>query len=166
MQYGTFKDGREHYTGLFWISIYILLQLAVLDADGYAVCPDCGTRVKCGSVWLANLEKRHRKSDACKTARDKHDKEQKKKNTSLFKYFKGPKAPAVPSTIIRSEPVQSHRLTPLQVISNSFSMDWNSLFWIVSSTLRQAWNKATKMALCSVRGIWANSRREAPASMM
>ena len=91
----------------------------MLDADGYAVCPDCGTRVKCGSVWLANLKKRHQKSDACKTARDKHDKEQKKKNTSLFKYFKGPKAPAVPSTIIRSEPVQSHRLTPLQVIDTS-----------------------------------------------
>ena len=36
------------------------MQLAVLDADGYAVCPDCGTRVKCGSAGLANLEKRHR----------------------------------------------------------------------------------------------------------
>ena len=35
------------------------MQLAVLDADGYAVCPDCGTRVKCGSAGLANLEKRH-----------------------------------------------------------------------------------------------------------
>jgi hypothetical protein len=45
--------------------------------------------------------------------------EQKKKNTSLFNYFKGSKAPAVPSTIIRSELIQSHRLTPLQVIDTS-----------------------------------------------
>jgi len=91
----------------------------VLDADGYAICPDCGTRVKCGSAGLANLEKRHRTSDACKNAQAKRNKEEKKKNTSLFNYFKGPKAPAVPSTIIRSEPIQSHRLTSLQVIDTS-----------------------------------------------
>jgi hypothetical protein len=95
------------------------MQLAVLDADGYAVCPDCGTRVKCGSAGLANLEKRHRTSDACKSAQEKRNRDKKKKNTSLLNYFKGPKAPAVSSTIIRSEPIQSHRLTPLQVIGAS-----------------------------------------------
>ena len=88
----------------------------VLDADGYAVCPDCGTRVKCGRVGLANLEKRHRTSDACKNAQEKRKKEQKKKNTNLFNYFKGAKAPVVPSTIVRSEPIQSHQLAPFQVI--------------------------------------------------
>ena len=93
------------------------MQVAVLDADGYAACPDCGTRVKCGRVGLANLEKRHRNSDACKNAQEKHKKEENKKNTSLFNYFKGPKVG----------------------------------------------NKATKMALRSVRGIWANERREARA---
>jgi hypothetical protein len=92
-------------------------QLAVLDADGYAICPDCGTRVKCGSAGLANLEKRHRTSDSCKNAREKRDKDQKKKNTSLFNYFKGPKVPAVPSTIIHLGPIHSHRLTPTQAIS-------------------------------------------------
>ena len=95
------------------------MQLAVLDTDGYAVCPDCGTRVKCGSAGLANLEKRHRPSDACKNAQQKRDKEQKKKDTSLFNYFKGPKVPVVPLTIIRSELIQSRRLTPLQVIDTS-----------------------------------------------
>ena len=95
------------------------MQVAVLDADGYAACPDCGTRVKCGRVGLANLEKRHRNSDACKNAQEKHKKEENKKNTSLFNYFKGPKAPAMPSAIIRSEPIQSHRSTPLQVIDAS-----------------------------------------------
>lgn len=43
------------------------MQLAVLEVDGYAVCPDCGTRVKCGSAGLNNLEKCHRASDACST---------------------------------------------------------------------------------------------------
>jgi hypothetical protein len=65
------------------------LQVAVLEADGYAICPDCGTRVKCGSVGLNNLEKCHRGSD-----------------------------------------------------------------------------KATKMALCGLRGNWGSERREALASMM
>ena len=59
-------------------------QIAVLDADGYATCPDCGTRVKCGSAGLMNLEKCHQTSNACKNARDKRNKDQKKKNTSLF----------------------------------------------------------------------------------
>lgn len=95
------------------------MQLVVLDADGYAVCPDCGTRVKCGSAGLANLEKRHRTSDACKNAREKRDKNQKLKNTNLFNYFKGPKAPAVPSTIIRSRPIQSYRLAPADAIDTS-----------------------------------------------
>jgi hypothetical protein len=95
------------------------MQLAVLGADGYAICPDCGTRVKCGSAGLANLEKRHRTSDTCKNAREKRDKDQKQKNTSLFNYFKGPKAPAVPSTINRSGPILNHQLTPTGAIYNS-----------------------------------------------
>jgi len=92
------------------------MQLAVLEADGYAVCPDCGTRVKCGSAGLNNLEKRHRTSEACKNAREKRDKGRKKKNTNLFNYFKGPKAPTVPSIITCSRPIQSHRLAPTQAV--------------------------------------------------
>jgi transcription elongation factor Elf1 len=53
------------------------MQIAVLDTDGYAICPDCGTLL------------------------------------------------------------------------------------IVSSNLRSAGNKATKMALCGVRDLWANFEREA-----
>ena len=95
------------------------MQVAVLDANGYAICPDCRTRVKCGSARLANLEKHYRTSGACKNAQEKRNRDQKRKNTSLFNYFKGPKAPAVPSMIIHSEPIQSHQLTPLQVIGTS-----------------------------------------------
>jgi positive regulator of sigma E activity len=32
---------------------------AVLDAEGYAECPDCGARIHCGTVGIQNLEKRH-----------------------------------------------------------------------------------------------------------
>jgi hypothetical protein len=34
-----------------------------LDAEQYAVCPDCKTRIHSGSVGLANLEKNHRAAD-------------------------------------------------------------------------------------------------------
>ena len=34
---------------------------SVLDAEGYAVCPDCDSHVNCGTIGLANLEKRHRR---------------------------------------------------------------------------------------------------------
>jgi hypothetical protein len=33
---------------------------ATLDTEGYAVCPDCGSSIHCGTVGLPNLEKRHR----------------------------------------------------------------------------------------------------------
>ncbi|KAF8227847.1 hypothetical protein L208DRAFT_1404914 [Tricholoma matsutake] len=31
----------------------------ILDTEGYAVCPDCDSRVNCGTIGLANLEKHH-----------------------------------------------------------------------------------------------------------
>ena len=36
-----------------WVWLKLEVNQAVLDAEGYAQCPDCGT------VGLANLEKRH-----------------------------------------------------------------------------------------------------------
>ena len=29
--------------------------LPFLDAEGFATCPDCGSRVNCGTIGLANL---------------------------------------------------------------------------------------------------------------
>ena len=37
----------------------IQTALPILDAEGYAICPDCDSRVNCGTIGLANLEKRH-----------------------------------------------------------------------------------------------------------
>ena len=53
------------------------LPKAVIDAEGYAVCPDCGTRIKCGPTGLANLEKRHQGTATCKAAQAKHEKAEK-----------------------------------------------------------------------------------------
>ena len=35
------------------------MALPILDAEGYAICLDCDSRVNCGTIGLANLEKRH-----------------------------------------------------------------------------------------------------------
>ena len=84
----------------------------VLDAEGYATCPDCGTRIKCGPAGLKNLEKRHRGTATCQTARAKRDKNAKmKKNGSILSFLK-PTAAPVPSAISHSAPVHSYRLGP------------------------------------------------------
>jgi len=62
--------------------------LPVLDAEGYATCPDCGSRVNCGTVGLANLEKRHRGKKVCKAVN-----------------FLQPKATTVASTLSKRAPV-------------------------------------------------------------
>ena len=37
----------------------IQTALPILDAEGYAICLDCDSRVNCGTISLANLEKCH-----------------------------------------------------------------------------------------------------------
>jgi hypothetical protein len=72
----------------------------VLDGDGYAECPDCGTRIHCGTVGLQNLEKRHRGSKICLESKAKRDKNANlKKNGTLLNFFNRPKPSLVPSTI-------------------------------------------------------------------
>ncbi|KAF8154654.1 hypothetical protein B0H34DRAFT_799416 [Crassisporium funariophilum] len=74
----------------------------VLNANGYTVCPDCNTRVHCGIVGLANLEKHHWPSKACKEAREEQDKNQKKKSSNILSFFTKSKAPPVPAAISSS----------------------------------------------------------------
>lgn len=83
----------------------------MLDADRRAVCPDCGTRVHCGTIGLANLEKRHRGTKTCIETRVKRDKEAaKQKNGSLLTFFQRPKVPAVPLMILASKPVHGYKM--------------------------------------------------------
>jgi hypothetical protein len=94
--------------------------VGVLDADGWAICPDCRTRINCGPSGLGNLEKRHRGTPTCNNNKEKRAKEElknrnTKKNGSLLSYFKKPKAASIPSTVSNPAPVHSHKLAPEQV---------------------------------------------------
>jgi hypothetical protein len=87
----------------------------VLDTEGYAECPDCGNKIHCGTVGLANLEKRHRGTKICLETKAKRDKNVKmKKNGSLLTLFSQPKPMLVPSTVSTILPIQSQAL--LQVV--------------------------------------------------
>lgn len=70
----------------------------VIDAEGYTVCPDCDSCINCGTVRLANLEKRHRGKKVCKAAQEKRDKKARKKqngdNGTILAFLK-PKAARV-----------------------------------------------------------------------
>ena len=61
---------------------------------------------------LANFEKRHRGTLTCKAAKDKRDRENKKKKDGSILSFLKPRTTAVPSTLINSTPIHSHRLAP------------------------------------------------------
>jgi hypothetical protein len=92
-----------------------LVPVGVLDADGWAICPDCLTRINCGPSGLGNLEKRHRQTPTCDDNKAKRAKEvlkmkMMKKNGSLLNYFKKPKAASIPSTVSNPAPVHSHKL--------------------------------------------------------
>ena len=86
-------------------------MLPVLDAEGYAVCPDCDSRVNCGTIGLANLEKRHRGKKVCRAAQEKRDKAKKNKDRTILSFLK-PKPTIVPSTVSSKGPVHSHKLAP------------------------------------------------------
>jgi len=63
--------------------------LPILDAEGYAICPDCDSRVNCGTIGLANLEKHHHGKKICKAVQWKRDKEvKKKKDGNILSFLK------------------------------------------------------------------------------
>ena len=52
---------------------------AVLNAEGYAECPDCGAHIHCSTVGIQNLEKWHQGSNICLESKAKQDKNEKMK---------------------------------------------------------------------------------------
>ncbi|KAF8810813.1 hypothetical protein BYT27DRAFT_7221830 [Phlegmacium glaucopus] len=99
----------------------------VLDAEGYAICPDCGTCIKCGPAGLKNLEKCHCGTDTCKNAQAKQDKEVKKKKNGLILSFLKPRAVLVPLTVSSSSPIHCHKLAPATTKDTSFTISTNPL---------------------------------------
>lgn len=97
----------------------LVVPVGVLDDEGWAICPDCLTRINCGPSGLGNLEKRHRQTPTCvdnkaKRVKEELMKQKAKKNGSLLNYFKKPKAASIPSTVHNPASVLSHKLAPEQ----------------------------------------------------
>lgn len=80
------------------------------------MCPDCKTRIHCGTVGLANLEKNHRGKKTCIKAKEKYEKAQKEsKNPTILAFFNRPKAVPIPSTITPATKVKtSQRYIPVE----------------------------------------------------
>jgi MinD superfamily P-loop ATPase len=83
--------------------------LPVLDAEGYALCPDCNSHIKCGTIGLANLEKCCHGTKACKAAQEKQDKAKTRKDGTILRFLK-PKAATMPSTVGSQAAVHSYKL--------------------------------------------------------
>ena len=80
--------------------------LPTVDAEGYTICPDCGSRINCGTVGLANLKKCHHGKKVCKAAQEKRDKLTKRSQNGTIPSFLKPKATFVPLTL--SSPALIH----------------------------------------------------------
>src|SRR5271168_4430125 len=83
--------------------------LPVLDAEGYVLCPYCNSRINCGTIGLANLEKRHQGTKVCKAAQEKQDKVKTRKDRTILMFLK-PKAAPVSSTVGSRAVVHSYKL--------------------------------------------------------
>ena len=59
----------------------------VLDAEGYAECPNCRACIHCGTVGLANLEKWHCGMKICLETKAKQDKNAKVKRNRSLTFF-------------------------------------------------------------------------------
>ena len=84
---------------------------AVLNAEGYAECPDCGAHIHCSTVGIQNPEKRHQGSKTCLESEAKRDKNAKmKKNRTHFSFFNWLKPSLVPSMVPSVPLIQSPAL--------------------------------------------------------
>ncbi len=83
----------------------------MLDAQGFTICPECDTRINCGTAGLANLA-RHQGKGTCRAAKDKRDKDGKKKNMTILAFWKKPTAKPIliPSTVTHVKPIHNRIL--------------------------------------------------------
>ncbi len=94
------------------------------------MCPDCGTKIQCGTGGLQNLNKRHRGGQKCINARRKRDKDARNKKDGSILAFMKPKPATVPSTVppaplIRAAPGYPRSIKRAEVLSQSSSTDIN-----------------------------------------
>jgi len=85
-----------------------------LNAQGFAICPECYSRINCGTAGLANLAL-HQGKGTCKKAQQKRAKEEKRKNMSILTFLTT-KATRIPSTVNHSKPIHSQKLSTTSTI--------------------------------------------------
>ncbi|KAJ6523400.1 hypothetical protein DFH09DRAFT_1082031 [Mycena vulgaris] len=80
----------------------------VVDANGYATCPDCEESVHCGTGGVGNLRKRHMGSKPCLAAQAKKLTTQNKQfHDSKISGWLVPKPVRVPTTVAAPAPIQA-----------------------------------------------------------
>ncbi|KAG6904704.1 hypothetical protein DXG01_007798 [Tephrocybe rancida] len=84
----------------------------VLDAEGFAIWPDCDTQINCGTAGLANLNRQHHGTKTCREAAQKRDRLQKQgKNRSILSFLQKRPTP-VPATVTPAAVLHSQWLEP------------------------------------------------------
>ncbi|KAJ6602009.1 hypothetical protein DFH09DRAFT_1069552 [Mycena vulgaris] len=79
----------------------------VVEANGYATCPDCEESVHCGTGGVGNLRKRHMGSKPCLAAQAKKSTTQNKQfHDSKISGWLLPKPVRVPTTVAAPAPIQ------------------------------------------------------------
>ena len=104
----------------------IQTALPVLDAEGYAICPNCDTRVNCGTIGLANLEKHHHRKKIC---RSKRKRVPRKVVDALNGCLCGVILNSSSNEVLARECKQAGCETPSQWVSISYSDCWFN-FWL------------------------------------
>jgi hypothetical protein len=64
------------YTSIYHLTIFIEIK-----SQGFAICPDCGMTINCGTGGIQNLNKRHRVGKSCREAKIKRDRHVKTGDT-------------------------------------------------------------------------------------
>ncbi|KAJ6527860.1 hypothetical protein DFH09DRAFT_1327969 [Mycena vulgaris] len=97
----------------------------VVDANGYATCPDCEESVHCGTGGVGNLRKRHMGSKPCLAAQAKKLTTQNKQfHDSKISGWLVPKPVRVPTTVAAPAPIQViAAYAPRKLIPPSHSRD-------------------------------------------
>ena len=159
--------------------------LPVLDAEGYTLCPDCNSCVKCGTIGLASLENRHRGTKICKAAQEKRDKAKTRKNGTILRFLKSKATNGFHRNSLthwmgvyadwswwfigRGPQMQTSRLRDSVgkcLVSWALIHLLIHLMCLVSPPVCGTWARATSLGVHGLWGVGARTRGEAPTQMM
>jgi len=111
---------RKSDTGLFKLKN---LKEPEVDHEGYAICPDCGMRVNCGTVGISNLTKRHCGTKKCLELKARQDKKGKSMAQGSLLTFMKPKPTMVPPMVKGTSLIQSNTI-PASFSNSTTLPEW------------------------------------------